>query len=123
MLRLRVVAEDGNYDEYFVPIVIDNAEQAGPGFSSPIDGSTVKGGVQVFAVATHPEFRKWQLDLLPFGDPEQATFLAVDDAPRIRRLTGFDSRNYPNGTHQLRLRVVHSNLQYDEYFSTITIAN
>ncbi len=123
-LRLRVVRQDGNYQEYFVPVVIDNpSTQIGSGITWPSEGATISRNVQVFGIADHPEFRKWQLDLLLFKDAGQATFLDVDDKPAFGRMTVFRSHDYPNGTHQLRLRVVHSNMQYDEYFTTITIAN
>jgi lipoprotein-anchoring transpeptidase ErfK/SrfK len=38
-------------------------------------------------------------------------------------LTSIDTTRYPNGHHQLRLRVVYTGLQYDEYFTPMVINN
>ena len=38
-------------------------------------------------------------------------------------LITWDTTRYPDGDHVLRLRVVHSDLNYDEYFLPITIKN
>jgi lipoprotein-anchoring transpeptidase ErfK/SrfK len=90
-----------------------------------LEKSVVSGNVQVKGVAEHPTFRKWQLDLLLDGDPDQATFLAVGEKPetQVALLAEVDTTRYPDGEHQLRLRVVHSNLNYDEYFTQVKIAN
>ena len=81
--------------------------------------------VEVSGHADHPTFRKWQLDLLLNGDPAQATFLAVGEDPVHTPMTlaTIDTRRYPDGNHSLRLRVVHSNLNYDEYIVPITVNN
>lgn len=82
-----------------------------------------QGVVSVYGVADHPTFRKWQLDLLVGGN--DAVFLALGEKPLpgSTLLAKLDTRLYPNGAHQLRLRVVHSNLNYDEYFLPLSIAN
>lgn len=87
--------------------------------------TSVRGLVEITGVAQHPTFRKWQLDLLIQGDPEQTTFLAVSETaqPTLGELTLLDTTRYPNGNHTLRLRVVHSNLNYDEYFTALRIEN
>ena len=38
-------------------------------------------------------------------------------------LTNLDTTRFPNGTHRLRLRVVHKGLNYDEYFMPLAINN
>jgi hypothetical protein len=85
----------------------------------------VSGNVEVKGVAEHPTFRKWQLDLLLDGDSKQATFLALGERPEseVALLTEVDTTLYPDGEHLLRLRVVHSNLNYEEYFTQVRIAN
>ncbi|MCB0062670.1 MAG: hypothetical protein KDE19_11165, partial [Caldilineaceae bacterium] len=85
----------------------------------------LQGVIEVSGIAQHPTFRKWQLDLQLAGDPAQTTFLAVSEQaqPTLGVLTMLDTTRFPNGQHRLRLRVVHSNLNYDEYFTTITIDN
>lgn len=93
-------------------LTLDNAHPAG-----------VSGLVAVLGVADHPTFRKWQLDLLLDG--AETLFLALGEKPipSPSLLFALDTRLYPDGQHQLRLRVVHSNLNYDEYFLPIQIAN
>ncbi len=89
------------------------------------DGGIVQGLVEISGIAQHPTFRKWQLDLQLHGDPAQTNFVAVSETPlyELERLTALDTTLYPNGKHMLRLRVVHSNLNYDEYFTPLTIDN
>ena len=95
------------------------------GILAPTEGSTVAGTVNVEGVAAHPTFRKWQLDLLVNGDPAHAAFLAVaeNQLPNASNLISWDTSLYPNGNHVLRLRVVHSNLNYDEYYTPVVVRN
>jgi lipoprotein-anchoring transpeptidase ErfK/SrfK len=91
-----------------------------------LDGNgIVSGKVTLQGVARHPTFRKWQLDLLPQGDAHSAHFLALGEEPKNEMgvFTTIDTTLFPDGQHLLRLRVVHSNLNYEEYFTPITIAN
>jgi lipoprotein-anchoring transpeptidase ErfK/SrfK len=90
-----------------------------------LDGKVVSGTLELKGVAQHPTFRKWQVDLLLDGDPARATFLAVGDKPQteVASLAEVDTSRYPDGEHLLRLRVVHSNLNYDEYFTQVNFAN
>lgn len=99
--------------------------QNGNGITEPAGGSQLAGAVSVQGQALHPTFRKWQLDLLPADDPKHSYFLAVGEEPvaEAAELTVFDSGRYPNGSYQLRLRVVYFGLNYDEYFTPIVIAN
>lgn len=101
------------------------AAQTENGVYLPAEAATVKGEVDIIGIAQHPTFRKWQLDLLINGEEGNATFIRVgfSAAPTAKRLTTLDTTKYPNGTHKLRLRVVRGDLNYDEYFSTVTIAN
>ncbi len=101
------------------------AEAADNGITAPAADAVLQGTVDVMGVATHPAFRKWQLDILTNGDPEQAHFLAVSESQATEPglLMPLDTRLFPDGRHLLRLRVVHSNLNYIEYFTPIAIAN
>lgn len=94
------------------------------GLSIP-NGDRVQGLVEISGIAQHPTFRKWQIDLQLNGDPAQTTFVAVSETQQfdLGRLATLDTTLFPNGQHILRLRVVHSNLNYDEYFTPITIDN
>ena len=84
----------------------------------------------VTGLAQHPDLRKWQVDLLINGNEGNATFMGWSDSlPRWAQgrvwgdMLTFDSSQYPNGTHQLRLRVVKLDGNYDEYLRTIVIRN
>lgn len=96
---------------------------AGSGIVSPASEAVVQGAVTVEGVAHHPGFRKWQLDLLLHGD--SPTFVAVGETmqPEAGALTTLDTTRYPNGSHVLRLRVVYTGLNYDEYLTPIIIEN
>ena len=97
------------------------AAQSANGIQSPSAGRSVSGLMEISGTAAHASFRKWQLDLLLNGDEQQAIFLAVGEepVPARRTLATVDTSLYPPGEHALRLRVVHSNLNYDEYLSRI----
>jgi peptidoglycan-N-acetylglucosamine deacetylase len=86
------------------------------------DGLTVQGIVRVTGIADHPTFRKWQLDLI-IDSNETFIALGEESQPDLGVLAEFDTQLYPDGNHKLRLRVVHSNLNYDEYFVDVAFAN
>ena len=93
------------------------------GIYSPAGGSVVSGSVVVQAAASLPDFWKWQLDVLVNG--QTASFVAVGEqaVPAPAPLAALNTANYPNGDHTLRLRVVHRDGNYEEYYTRITIAN
>ena len=101
------------------------AAPAGPSgaITQPAGGSELHGTVSVKGFATHATFRKWQLDLLIDGVNE--TFLALGESPVVEgaELYTWDTTQYPNGKHILRLRVVYEGMNYDEYTVPVTIAN
>lgn len=104
----------------------DNALNAAArpiGIISPSGNQTVSGDVDVTALAMHPTFLKWQLDLLLDGDENRATFIAVGWRPKWGEIHTFDSTRYPNGQHRLRLRIVRDGSNYDEYYADLTISN
>lgn len=127
-LRLRVTARDGSYKDYPIAIIIDNATprtDAANGIFEPTEGATVRCLVRVQGIADHPTFRKWQLDILPGGDANRASFVAFSSVPTPQQgqLVQLDTLRFANGDYQLRLRVVHSNMNYAEYFRNFTIDN
>ena len=91
----------------------------------PQQNATTSGILDIQGRASHPSFRKWQIDLILDGDPNSAIFIAVGDRPAdaTELFTTLDTARYPDGDYQLRLRVVHSNLNYNEYFTPIQIRN
>jgi transforming growth factor-beta-induced protein len=92
------------------------------GITSPKDGATVSGKVDVKGYASDPAFSKWQLDVLPGGAADGAIFLAVGDKPGEFTYS-LNTNPLPNGEHALRLRVVRSDSNYSEYINKFTIAN
>jgi peptidoglycan/xylan/chitin deacetylase (PgdA/CDA1 family) len=95
------------------------------GISAPAANSTVSGLVAIVGAAVHPEFSKWQIDFLPFGNEAEANFLAFGESSVAEpgELFTFNTTLFPNGAHKLRLRVVRTNGNYDEYFTPVTIEN
>ena len=104
-----------------LPLVAAAAEMTN-GITSPKDGATVSGTVDVKGYASDPSFKKWQLDVLPGGDANAAIFLATGETPGEFSYTA-DTTAFPNGEHALRLRVVRSDSNYTEYVNKFTIAN
>jgi hypothetical protein len=92
------------------------------GITSPKDGATVSGTVDVMGYASDPSFVRWQLDVLPSGDANAAIFLATGDKPGEFSYT-VDTTAFPNGEHALRLRVVRADGNYGEYVNKFTVAN
>ena len=92
------------------------------GITGPKNGATVSGTVEVKGYASDPSLMKWQLDLLPGGDPDAAVFLALGEQAGEFGYT-LDTTGLPNGEHAFRLRVVRADSNYDEYVSKFTIAN
>ena len=104
-----------------LPLVAAAAEMTN-GITSPKDGATVSGTVDVKGYASDPSFKKWQLDVLPGGNANAAIFLATGETPGEFSYTA-DTTAFPNGEHALRLRVVRSDSNYTEYVNKFTIAN
>jgi len=107
-------------NQYNQAIAISNQAM---GFMEPANGATVGGSVDISGLAIDPNFRKWQLDILLFGDNQRASFIAVSSRPVWGRFTTKNLSVYPDGNHILRLRVVRNDYNYDEYFVPITINN
>lgn len=86
------------------------------------DGIEVSGTVTVTGFADTAGFVKWQLDVIPFGNEGDAIFAAYgEDAGEFSY--ALDTTQFPDGDHQLRLRVVDDTGNYDEYFVDVTVAN
>jgi hypothetical protein len=128
ILRLRIVQSNRSYQDYDQPLVINNARPrttTGNGFVSITDGQILSGTVRITGVADHPEFVKWQLDLLREHDPQRASFLnwSAFAAAETTQFVRLDTTLFPNGEHTLRLRVVRRDYNYDEHLVKIVIAN
>ncbi len=92
------------------------------GITSPRDGATVSGEVEVKGYTSDPSLMKWQLDLLPGSNPDAAIFLALGEQSGEFSYA-LNTVGLPNGEHALRLRVVRADSNYGEYINKFTIAN
>ena len=89
----------------------------------PGSGENLYGAVDLYGTAMHKDFLKWELDLLLYGDAQQSVHLQTRGQPANGWLYSLDTQQYPNGNHSLRMRVVRSDTNYDEYFVTFNIRN
>lgn len=98
------------------------------GFTSPAPGDTISGTVTVTGTAVHPEYLRYELafrqldvpgaDWIVFAEGDQPVVngtLAVWDTT-VGRAIG--APVFPDGRYQLRLRVVKTDYNYDEFFLT-----
>lgn len=127
-LRLRIHRRDQTFQDYVVDFIIDNTRErstANNGIVEPAAGTTLSCTTRIFGIAEHPRFRKWQLDILPTGNANAASYVNWNDIPLPRRgaLATLDTTHFPDGEYTLRLRVVHSNMNYEEYETPIVIDN
>lgn len=92
---------------------------------SPAPGAVVKGLVDVSAIATSPNFNRWQVDVLANENDNQVIAIGTGkDAHKTPgKLLSLDTTTLPNGLHTLRLRVVRNDQNYDEYRTTINVQN
>lgn len=96
---------------------------SGNGIYHPAAEATVQGSLVVQGVAVHPDFWKWQLDLLLNGT--RAIYIGGGESPvpAPSDLLVLDTDVFPNGRHVLRLRVVRKDGNYDEFYTAINIQN
>lgn len=98
------------------------------GISRPASGETIAGAVVVEGTAVDPNFLRYELAFLQEARPEAGWIVfAEGNAPvtngtlgvwdtTIGRATGTPA--FPDGRYQLRLRVVRSDYNYNEYYAT-----
>jgi len=92
------------------------------GITSPKAAAKISGAATVTGYANDPNFKKWQLDVLPGGNADAAIFVALgENAGEFSQ--ALDTTKFPDGDHALRLRVVKSDSNYDEYVTPFTLAN
>lgn len=102
--------------------------QTGSGITAPASGEAVSGVVEVRGTAVHPDYLRYELaflnqsapgaDWIVFAEGSQPvvdSVLAVWDTT-VGRSIG--APVFPDGRYQLRLRVVKTDFNYDEYFVT-----
>ncbi|MFN8491892.1 MAG: hypothetical protein U0350_30100 [Caldilineaceae bacterium] len=127
-LRLRVVYRDSNYSEYFVRnLYIANhtavvARQRPPtptpmlGIFVPANNATVGGIVEVLGVANINNFQRWELAISPSG-AETWSFMVSGATPVAGLIARLDLSRIPLGNYDLRLRVISSDNEQQDYFA------
>ncbi|MEA3338262.1 MAG: polysaccharide deacetylase family protein [Chloroflexota bacterium] len=97
----------------------------GNGFVSPAPGEVLRGIVPIEAIADNANFQKWQLDILPAGNTQATSFVALGETPLPAGglLTRLDTARFPDGNYSLRLRIVSQDGNYDEFHVRMAIAN
>jgi hypothetical protein len=109
------------------------AQQAN-GIAQPASGETIAGAVIVQGTATDPNYLRYELAFfqefnpaagwIVFAEGDQVVIsgtLAIWDTTVGRAI---NAPVFPDGRYQLRLRVVRTDYNYDEYFVTnLTVAN
>jgi hypothetical protein len=108
-------------EEEVAPAAAEETAAPVNGFDAE-DGIEVSGTVTVTGYANTVGFDKWQMDVVPFGVADDAIFAALgEEAGEFSYV--LDTTQFPDGDHQLRLRVVNDTGNYDEYFVDVTVAN
>lgn len=89
----------------------------------PIPGVAVSGAVLVQGFADHPDFVQWRLDLLVDGEDAITLATGTEPLPTVARLAVWNSSQYANGPHMLRLRIDFADHHFVEYFTHVTVTN
>ncbi len=86
------------------------------GIIYPPETEVLSGSVQIQGTATHPDFWKYELAAAPQGTGNWF-IIAVSETPVVNGVLGaWDTRTVADGPYSIRLRVVHRDGNYDEYF-------
>ena len=98
------------------------------GFTSPISGDEVTGVIVIQGTAVHPDFLRYELAFYQQDNPDaQWIVFAEGDQPVSSNTLAvwdttvgreFAAPVFPDGRYQLRLRVVRTDYNYDEYYVT-----
>ena len=127
-LRLRIVYRDGNYSEYFVrELRIANRtfvpmQQHPPtptpmlGIFTPATGAVIGGIIEVRGVANIFNFQRWELALSSSG-VELWSPVINSDKPASGLLARLNLSSLAFGNYDLRLRVISSDNQQQDYFA------
>jgi hypothetical protein len=86
--------------------------------TSPQDRDVVRGLLVIKGTATHPNFWKYEVYFAPEPNPtDQWQLLGLHEMQVTDgRLEAWDTSLVPDGTYSLRLRVVRTDGNYDEYY-------
>jgi hypothetical protein len=86
--------------------------------TSPQDRDIVRGLLVIKGTAAHPDFWKYEVYFAPEPNPnDQWQLLGLYETQVTDgRLETWDTSQVPDGTYSLRLRVVRTDGNYDEYY-------
>lgn len=126
-LRLRIVFDNGNYDEYQVRNVFVanytavNRPTATPtpptkGIFFPRSGSVISGTMSITGTATILSFQRWELAWSVSGKEEWAPLVESTSPLGNALLARLDLSQLPPDNYDLRLRVFNVRGQYADYF-------
>lgn len=104
------------------------------GITSPADGETLSGIVEVSGSAVHPDYLRYELAFFNEANSGAGWIVFAEGSQPVNQgvLAVWDTTVgqavgapvFPDGRYQLRLRVVKTDYNYDEYFVTgLTINN
>ena len=96
--------------------------QTATGITSPTDGATLSGTVEVVANFPGSPYTRWDLFILPGGSDAGKIWVASGDQAGEAKLS-LDTTKYPDGEHAFSLRLVKADSNYDEQITKFTIAN
>lgn len=102
--------------------------QTGSGITEPASGEVISGVITVRGTAVHPDYLRYELAFLQQDVPGAEWIVFAEGAEQVPDgvLAVWDttvgraigSPVFPDGRYQLRLRVVKTDFNYDEYFVT-----
>jgi hypothetical protein len=102
--------------------------QSNSGIVTPASGETIAGVVEVRGTAVHPNYLRYELAFLQQNVPGAEWIVFAEGAEPVTNgtlavwntMVGRDigAPVFPDGRYQLRLRVVKTDFNYDEYFVT-----
>jgi hypothetical protein len=125
-LRLRIVYENGNYDQYEVRnlfianttrVTLPTATPTPPtrGIFIPQSRDRISGTLSITGTATIVNFQRWELDWSPSGQEEWVP-LVVSNTPVTNGLIArLDVSLLPPGEYDLRLRIYNWNNQFEAF--------
>ncbi|HMN27974.1 MAG TPA: hypothetical protein PKE45_07445, partial [Caldilineaceae bacterium] len=125
-LRLRIVYDDGNFDQYEVrnlyianvtPVNLPTATPTPPtrGIFSPQNGEVISGTLPITGTAAMVNFQQWELAWSTSGSKEWVTLVDSTTPVTNDLLARLDLRLLPPGNYDLRLRIYNWNNQFEEY--------
>lgn len=109
-------------------VVSVGAAQPQNGITAPAEGETLSGVIIVTGTAVHPDYLRYELAFLNEANQAAGWIVFAEGSERVvdGTLAVWDTTVghnvgapvFPDGRYQLRLRVVKTDYNYDEYFVT-----